>query len=119
MVKDDKETHWTQHIQAKMRQYRLSEGRLRRILRHPQRREKGIAENTEAAMQPARLATRSVAGGTAGTKKPNEIWLMYQRQGKKTIMISAWRYPGVSPKGEPIIIPEDALEELKKFLTKK
>jgi len=106
-VKDDKETHWTLHIRNKMRRYRLSQGRLRRILRHPQRREKGIAEDTEAAMQ------------LAETKKPSEIWLMYQKQGRKTIMISAWRYPGVSPKGEPIPIPEDALEELKKFLTKK
>lgn len=87
-----------------MRYYGLTEGRLRRILKSPQRREKGIAPGTIALMQPA------------GTKKPTEIWLMYQRVGQKRRMISAWRYPGVSPIGEPIPIPDNILEELKKEL---
>lgn len=105
-IKDDKETHWTFHIKKKMRQYRLSEARLKRILRHPKRQEKGIVPETVALMQPGQ------------TKKPSEIWLMYQKKGKKKIMISAWRYPGTSPVGEPIPIPEDILEELKTLLTK-
>jgi len=96
-----------------MRYYGLGEGRLKRILKTPQRKEEGIAPETIAVMQ------------SAGTKKPTEIWLMYQlalrsasRQGglvgKKKKMISAWRYPGVSPKGKEIPIPEDILEELKR-----
>jgi len=100
--KDTKEIYWTKHIKEKMRYYRLSEGLLRRILRNPKRREKGIAPRTVALMQPG------------NAKKPSEIWLMYQLVGRKKKMISAWRYPGISPIGEPIPIPEDILEELRK-----
>ncbi len=50
----------------------------------------------------------------ANTKKPTEIWLMYQQFGQKKRIISAWRYPGISPQGEPVPIPEDIVEELKK-----
>ncbi len=100
--KNTREIYWTQHVKKKMWYYGLTEGRLRRILRSPKRQERGIASDTVALMQPA------------GTKKPSEIWLMYQLAGQKKKMISAWRYPGVSPEGEPIPIPEDILEELKK-----
>ncbi len=107
--KNNKEFYWTNHIKRKMRYYGLGEGRLRRILKNPSRREKGIAPGTIALMSPA------------GTKKPTEIWLMYQETNKnKKRMISAWRYPGISPTGEQIPIPEDILEELKKeILTEK
>jgi len=94
--------YWTRHIKEKMKYYGLSEGRLRRILRTPQRREEGIVPNTIALMQ------------SAGGKKPSEIWLMYQQVGQKKKMISAWRYPGISPIGEPIPIPDDISD----FLTK-
>jgi len=54
----------------------------------------------------------------------SEIWAMYQLRGgaiskfqnskqlftKKIKIISAWRYPGVSPKNNPI--PEDILREI-------
>jgi hypothetical protein len=102
-----KEIYWTRHIKEKMRYYGLSEGLLRRILKSSQRQEYGVAPKTIALMKPA------------GTKKPSEIWLMYQpssadkQKTKKKIMISAWRYPGISPKGKPVPIPEDILEELK------
>jgi len=105
-LKNTKEFYWTQHIKRKMLYYGLSEGRLRRILRNPKRKEEGIALNTIALMQ------------RTETKKPSEIWLMYQQEGKKKKMISAWRYPGISPKGKEIPIPEDILKELR-FLTKK
>ncbi len=102
LPENNKGFYWTNHIKRKMMYYRLSEGRLRRILKNPTRREKGVALNTIAVMQPAQ------------TKKPSEIWLMYQVKGKKKIMISAWRYPGISPKREPIPIPDNIIEELKK-----
>jgi hypothetical protein len=101
---------WTKHAKEKMRYYQLSENRLKRVLRNPKRIEKGIAPNTIAIMQPA------------GTKKhPTEIWLMYQikkfkvkgLESKVIRIISAWRYPGISPIGEPPPIPEDILAELK------
>jgi len=100
--KNTKELYWTRHIKEKMRYYGLGEGRLRRILKTPQRREEGIALNTVASMQ------------FAGTKKQTEIWLMHQLVGKKKKMISAWRYPGISPKGKSIPIPENIIEELKR-----
>ncbi|MEA2113200.1 MAG: hypothetical protein U9P63_00895 [Patescibacteria group bacterium] len=98
--RDTKELCWTRHIKEKMLYYRISEGRLKRILRTPQRSEVGIAPNTVALMH------------RGNTKKPSEIWLMYQQNGKKKKMISAWRYPGISPKGERIFIPNDVLKEL-------
>ena len=100
--RDTKEICWTRHIKEKMLYYRIGEGRLRRILRTPQRSEVGIAPDTVALMH------------RADTKRPSEIWLMYQQVGKKRKMISAWRYPGISPKGEPIHIPDDILEELRR-----
>ena len=101
---------WTRHAREKMRQYNLSESRLKRVLRKPDRKELGIAPKTIAIMQ------------ITGTKKhPTEIWLMYQKiklkvksQKLKVIkIISAWRYPGRSPIGGSPPIPEDTLWELK------
>ena len=93
--------YWTKHVKSKMRYYRLSESRLKRVLRNPERKELGIAPKTVAVMQ------------KAGTKKhPTEIWLMYQKDKFKTKIITAWRYPGISPKRQPPPIPEDILWEL-------
>lgn len=100
---------WTNHAAEKMRFYRLSASRVLRVLRHPQRKEEGVAPNTIAAMQPA------------GSKKhPYEIWVMYEikvkRQKAKVKIISAWRYPGVSPLRQPPPIPEDTMLELMRGL---
>lgn len=98
---------WTRHSERKMRYYRLSENRILRVLRSPERKEIGIAPRTVAVMQ------------RAGTKKhPTEIWLLYQKAKKKLKIISAWRYPGISPVREPPPIPEDILFELKTLTTK-
>ena len=104
--KNDKRISWTRHAKEKMKFYQLSERRLKKVLRNPDREEKGVAFQTTAVMQ------------RAGSKKhPYEIWLMYQlinskQKGKKIKIISAWRYPGVSPIGKPPI-PQDILEDLK------
>lgn len=94
---------WTNHSKQKMRHYRLSENRVKRVLRKPERVEEGIAPETIAAMQPS------------GTKKhPSEIWVMYVafKKPRKIKIISTWRYPGRTPKGQRPIIPEDILREL-------
>lgn len=114
--KNDENILWTKHAKEKMGFYQLSERRLKKVLRNPDRKEKGIAPQTIAVMQ------------RAGSKKnPYEIWLMYQlinsrlkaqnskRKGKRIKIISAWRYPGVSPIGEAPI-PQDILEDLKNLL---
>jgi len=105
LPKDTKEIHWTRHIKEKMRQYQLSERRLLKVLRKPERKEVGVAPETIASMQ------------TAGTKKnPYEVWIMFQRKRNKIRMISAWKYPGKSPIREPPPIPEDVLENLDEIL---
>ena len=117
--------YWTEHAKIKMRQYRLSESRVKRVLRFPKRLEVGVAPDTVAGMQPA------------GSKKhPYEIWVMWQRKIKikneklkmtiqnekfnkfknnKITIISAWRYPGISPVHEPPPIPEDVWEMVRKM----
>lgn len=120
--KSDKKYVWTNHVLQKMRFYRLSESRVRRILRNPKRVEEGIAPDTVACMQ--------LSGSR---KRAEEIWVMWQKsvnrkqltannerkkggfgwtQGK-IMIISAWRYPGISPVNKPIQIPEDVLEDLR------
>jgi hypothetical protein len=101
--KDTKEIHWTKHIKEKMKEYQLSERRLLRIFKNPERKEEGIAPDTIAVMQ------------TRGRKRPYEIWLMYQIRKSKIIMISAWKYPGKSPIRKPPI-PEEVLENLEEIL---
>ena len=105
---NNRKFHWTNDIENKMKYYSLSKQRIRRVLKSPDRKEFGIAPDTIAIMQ------------TTGTKKrPTEIWLMYQdvqsKKEKLINMISAWRYPGTSPKGKFPEIPEDALLELEKL----
>lgn len=93
---------WTKHAGRKMKHYRLSENRVKRVLRNPKRQELGIASGTIAIMQ-----------STGSKKHPTEIWVMYQnlKQGKIKV-ITAWRYPGKSPIRGPIPIPEEILQEL-------
>lgn len=95
------EIFWTKHSIEKMRFYNLSENRIKRVLRNPNRKEEGIAPETLAVMQ------------RTGTKKhPTEIWVMYQMVNSKFKIISAWRYPGISPEGKEIPIPEDIKKAL-------
>ena len=116
--------YWTKHSQEKLRQYGLSASRIKRLIRHPERIEAGIAPETWASMQ------------SAGSQKhPYEIWTMYvienpeprRVQGHapyvvhglkvKTIkIISAWKYPGKTNPGDPIPIPPDIFEEIIKEL---
>ncbi len=125
--KNTEKYEWTRHAVFKMKQYSLTAQRILRVVKNPQRVEKGIVKNTIAVMQPA--STRFKNGRKTWSR---EIWAMYQLRGSeanskpqkqkvsntrykilntKYKIISAWRYPGVSPKRDPI--PEDILRELK------
>jgi len=111
--KNTRTIFWTKHVKEKMRFYNLSETRLKKLLKNPERIERGIAPKTVAIMQT-----------TKAKKRPTEIWLMYQKRKLKTqnsklkteneviVIISAWRYPGKSPIGQPPI-PEETLKILK------
>lgn len=116
--------HFTLHSEYKMREYHLSRQRVIRIIRSPRRTETGIVENTVAVMQPA--STKRTNGKETWTQ---ELWVMYKvlGQGKLTKskleqalnqselkIISAWRYPGVSPERDPI--PSDILQEIARGL---
>ena len=126
--KNDRKYIWTNHVWAKMLFYRLSEGRIKRILRNPERTEKGIASDTIACMQrndKKRKTFRQTQGKPLrGARGREEIWVMWQKitknekakmKNNKVVIISAWRYPGVSPKGKRIEIPDDVLADLRSF----
>jgi len=92
---------WTSHAKKKRAYYKLSKAKILKTLRSPDRTEKGIAAETVACMK------------KKGTEKnPWEIWVMWQPQDDHKKIISVWRYPGKSPKGEPPI-PEDLPPEFK------
>lgn len=102
--KNTEELVWTNHSIDKMKQYQLSEQRIRRVLHTPKRKEEGIAPNTIAIMQ-----------STGSLKHPTEIWVMVQDinqprrlKNKKLRVISTWRYPGISPIRTVPNIPEEA-----------
>jgi len=98
---NDKKYEWTHHAIAKMGHYRLVPSLVKRIIRFPHRTEEGIAPGTTAVMQKAR------------TKRAQEFWVMYRTIGSQKLrIISAWRYPGVSPLGKEIPIPEEIRREL-------
>ena len=107
-----------------MQQYGLSLQKIKGVIRNPKRIEKGVAERTIAVMQP--VSPKKELGKSEETWK-QEVWVMYQKKGKnqklasalgnkmslelETIrIISAWRYPGISPKNNPI--PSEILLEL-------
>jgi hypothetical protein len=111
---------WTLHVIEKMRFYGLSEQKILGVIRRPKRKEEGIVKNTVAVMQP--VSPKIDKNGKTVWK--TEIWAMYQiKKNKKDLselqnllfkeqlkIISAWRYPGVSPEKNPI--PEDILREI-------
>lgn len=134
---------FTLHAQYKMRQYGLSEQKVKSVIRNPKRREEGIVPKTVAVMQP--VSVKRDAGGKETWRQ--EIWVMFRKQSTKNLsarfaarragqagsqqktreanvssrhllaasgclkIISAWRYPGVSPKRNPI--PEEILQEIR------
>ncbi len=116
--------YFTLHSEYKMREYHLSRQRVTRIIRSPHRIETGIVENTVAVMQPA--STKKVGGKETWTQ---ELWVMYKVASKagdaktgaaallsqpELKIISAWRYPGVSPERDPI--PSDILRDIARGL---
>ncbi len=99
--KDNKKLAWTQHVIEKMKFYNLSLQQVKNVFLSPKRVEHAIVENCIACMKPAL------------SKRKQEIWVMYRKYGAKIKIITAWRYPGVSPVSESVPIPQNILEELK------
>lgn len=129
--KNTKEFYWTEHVLFKMRLYALSVQKVLGVIKRPERKEEGIVKNTIAVMQPINL---KIINGKKIWKQ--EVWVMYQgkvksetgnyqsqttrlasirfresrRVNHKLRIISAWRYPGVSPQKNPI--PSGILAEI-------
>lgn len=118
-IKNDRYYFWTNHAKHKLLQYSLSPTLVKKVVRRPERTEKGIAPETTAVMQ--RKDTK---------KTKREVWVMYQKKSKvknhppageagklkvfggQIRIISAWIYPGVSPTSKEIFVPEDVWAEL-------
>ena len=126
------EYQFTLHAQFKMKQYSLSEQKVRNVIRNPKRKEEGIVPKTVAVMQP--VSMKKIDGKDVWKQ---EVWVMYTKGNSKleirnlkektnfqfpnkiknpksanraVRIISVWRYPGVSPKRNPI--PDEILREL-------
>ena len=103
-----KKLQWTGHSKAKMREYGLSEARVRRVLHSPLRIEEGIAPDTIAMMQPA--SVKKTVGGKP-VEWTQELWVMIVDDKKERRVISAWRYPGKTKEGEPL--PAEIIREIR------
>jgi hypothetical protein len=138
LPKNNERYLWTLHSIEKMQFYGLSEQKVLGIIRRPKRKEEGIVKNTIAVMQPVSPKVDGKGMVTWKTeiwamyqlrkaRKTKAQRLMFKNlEIKKLIqnsklkiensanqqirIISAWRYPGVSPKNNPI--PEDILREI-------
>ncbi len=134
LPKNNERYQWTLHSIEKMKFYGLSEQKVLGIIKRPKRKEEGIVKNTIAVMQPVSLKLDVKGKATWKT----EIWSMYQTRKTgnpksknqisnkiqnpkfknlqnilhpaKIKIISAWRYPGVSPQHNPI--PAEILREI-------
>ncbi|MFA5359992.1 MAG: hypothetical protein WC349_03490 [Patescibacteria group bacterium] len=105
--KNNERFFWTGHALGKMQYYGLTAQRILRVINHPARIEEGVAENTTAVMQPTSINSKKKTWSS-------EIWAMYQLDKAKKKIISAWRYPGVSPKRNSI--PQEIMDEVKDLL---
>ncbi|MDZ7611312.1 MAG: hypothetical protein U5L10_00960 [Candidatus Moranbacteria bacterium] len=101
---DDYKYLWTRHVVGKIFQYGITPNRVKRIINNPQRREEGIAPSTVAVMQKK-----------SKKEDKGELWVMYQTVGGKKRVISTWVYPGVTPKGKEIFVPDEVWMEIEKY----
>ncbi len=111
-IKNDRDYFWTNHSKYKLLEYNVSPNIVKLVIKSPERIEEGVAPETIAVMK--RKDTK---------KTQREIWVMYQKNKKKKAqktkhisilsrmkIISVWIYPGTSPKGKEIFIPDDVWE---------
>ncbi len=130
--KDDAKYRWTQHVVRKMMYYGLSADRVKRVIRVPKRMEEGVAPGTVAVMQPAgsvknpteiwvmyaeRSGQKAEGSGQLKLKQKlatNHLPLATHDlfRTRQKVVITAWRYPGVSPVRSAIPIPEGVLHEI-------
>jgi hypothetical protein len=136
------EYSWTSHAEFKMKYYGLSKQKISGVIRRPDRIQEGVAgKGTIAVMQA--VSPKSIGGKkvwkqevwamyqsqktvknqplpenteqeTKDTAESGIQKLQKLLTNKKLKVISAWRYPGVSPKNNPI--PEEIFWEIESLL---
>lgn len=126
-IKNDDKYYWTNHVKEKIKFYGLSDSLIKRIIRFPARIEEGIAPDTIAALKVAgskknqyeiwvmyqiRKKVKKIKEVNVdtlnildklSTEEINEI-IKYKPQ---IVVISAWRYPGITEKRNEIPLPDD------------
>jgi len=100
--KSDHKYFWTQHCVGKIFQYGIGGNKIKRIINYPDRKEEGIAPQTIAVMRKKSKKDHS----------KGEEWVMYQLKKSKKIVISVWFYPGITPPGKQIFIPDEVWDEI-------
>jgi hypothetical protein len=130
--KDNDKYRWTMHVVRKMRYYGLSPSRVLRVMRAPERVEEGVVGGTLAGMQTAGSKAKpwevwvmwrdegKALGRTKSKVRMTKSTFDGSPFGIRTsafaaprrIIITAWRYPGVSPVRGSVPIPSDVLSEL-------
>jgi hypothetical protein len=110
LIPKAKKLVWTSHSESKMRQYRLSESRVRRVIHSPLRIEEGIAEDTIAMMQPASVKRSEKGKPVEWTQ---EIWVMISETPKERRVVSTWRYPAMTKPGQEL--PPEVIRELRQL----
>lgn len=134
--KKDGKYFFTEHAKMKMKFYGISVQRVHRVIRAPQRTEEGIVEKTIAVMQPTSTKVKDgkktwgseiwvmyqlrrgaisksqfpISNKILNSKNQEIANKLMKLQAKQLKIISVWRYPGVSPKRDPI--PEEVLREI-------
>jgi|YelNatPaOPRAMG01_1025707.scaffolds.fasta_scaffold63360_2 hypothetical protein len=114
---------WTRHARFKMNYYKLSEARVKKVLHSPKRIEEGVALKTMAAMQPSSIKYLKNDNKKSSSEKnirseiwSQEIWVMFQDLKEKRVIISAWRFPGMSKQKNSSSIINKMKEEYDSFI---
>lgn len=100
--KSNSDYFWTRHCIGKIFQYGITANKIKRIIKYPDRKEEGIAPQTIAVMKQKSKKDHS----------KGELWVMYQLKKSRKIIISAWFYPAITPKGKQIFIPDEVWDEI-------
>jgi hypothetical protein len=114
---------WTRHARFKMNYYKLSETRVKKVLHSPKRIEEGVVLKTMAAMQPSSIKYLKNDNKKSFSQKnislevwSQEIWVMFQDLKGKRVIISAWRFPGMSKQKNSSSIMNKIKEEYDSFI---
>ncbi len=126
-IKNDDKYYWTNHVKEKIKFYGLSDSLIKRIIRFPERTEEGIAPDTIASLKTAGSKKNQyeiwvmyqIRKNVKKNKNVNEDILNILdklstneiheiiKYNPQIVVISAWKYPGITLAKNEIPIPDD------------